>query len=194
MNPSRRSVRSPSTLQPRGNADRSNSSSTQETTIRPFPEEITRGPVGTTGCLVVGSEGTLSAGLWNTDCNVRLKGDTEFRGANLPAIAAIPRTQPRIDTEVLNGARSERHRGSVRGGARSITRTCSKWVLACAIEDVFPVQESRHGSLKSACSVCWPIRLQKPIFWDAAKRQAVGLPEADAIIDPQPSTNEYVAR
>jgi len=36
------------------------------------------------------------------------------------------------------------------------------------------------------------LRLQKPIQWDAVKRQAVGLPEADAIIDPQPATTKYL--
>ena len=36
------------------------------------------------------------------------------------------------------------------------------------------------------------LRMQKPIVWDAAKRQAVGLPEADAIIDPKPGTNAYL--
>ena len=30
--------------------------------------------------------------------------------------------------------------------------------------------------------------------WDAEKRQAVGLPEADAIIDPKPATTEYLPR
>ena len=31
------------------------------------PHEVTRGPVELAGCLIVGSEGTLSARLWNTD-------------------------------------------------------------------------------------------------------------------------------
>jgi hypothetical protein len=38
------------------------------------------------------------------------------------------------------------------------------------------------------------LRLQKPIVWDAEKRQAVGIPAADAIIDPKPSTDEYLPR
>jgi hypothetical protein len=38
------------------------------------------------------------------------------------------------------------------------------------------------------------LRMQKPIVWDAEKRQAVGLPEADAIIDPKPSTDKYLPR
>ena len=65
------------------------------------PDDITGGPVATTGCLIVGSEGTLSAGLWNTDCNVRLKDAKEFRGADQPEVVNVPITQPRIDTQVL---------------------------------------------------------------------------------------------
>jgi hypothetical protein len=38
------------------------------------------------------------------------------------------------------------------------------------------------------------LRMQKPILWDAENRRATGLPEADAIIDPKPSTNEYSPR
>jgi|GEM_PF-4276517 len=36
------------------------------------------------------------------------------------------------------------------------------------------------------------LRMQKPIVWDAAKLQAVGMPEADAIIDPKRATSEYL--
>ena len=36
------------------------------------------------------------------------------------------------------------------------------------------------------------LRMQKPIDWDAEKRHAVGLPEAEAIIDPTPSTDRYL--
>ncbi|MCX7386426.1 MAG: hypothetical protein NTX48_07140 [Planctomycetales bacterium] len=38
------------------------------------------------------------------------------------------------------------------------------------------------------------LRMQKPILWDAENRRVTGLPEADAIIDPKPSTNAYLLR
>ena len=38
------------------------------------------------------------------------------------------------------------------------------------------------------------MRMHKPIVWDAEKRQAVGLPEADALIDPKPATDAYLPR
>ena len=38
------------------------------------------------------------------------------------------------------------------------------------------------------------LRMQKPIIWDAEKRQATGMPEADAIINPKPSTDAYLPK
>jgi hypothetical protein len=38
------------------------------------------------------------------------------------------------------------------------------------------------------------LRLQKPILWDAVNRRATDLPEADAILDPRPSTTAYSPR
>jgi hypothetical protein len=38
------------------------------------------------------------------------------------------------------------------------------------------------------------LRLQKTILWDAENRRAIGLPEADAIIDPKPSTTAFKLR
>lgn len=159
------------------------------------PQEITRGPVGTTGCLIVGSEGTLSAGLWNTDCNVRLKGDTEFRGASLPAIAAIPKTQPRIDTEVLKWDPKRTAQGQRPRWSQVNNSHMFEWVLACAgdAKTYSPFEIGARITEVGMLGVL-ALRLRKPIVWDAAKRQAVGLPEADALIDPQPATDKYAAR
>ncbi len=96
------------------------------------PDEVTGGAVGTTGCLLVGSEGDLSAGLWNTDCNIRWKGEREFRGADDPRLAELPKTQPRIDTQVLKwdprrAAKGQRPRWSKVNNSHMF-----EWVLACA--------------------------------------------------------------
>lgn len=159
------------------------------------PNEVTQGPVGTTGCLIVGSEGTLSAGLWNTDCNVRLKGAKEFRGADQPEVAKIPKTQPRIDTETLKwdpakAAKGERPRWSKVNNSHMF-----EWVLACAgdAKTYSPFEIGARITEVGMLGVL-ALRMQKPILWDAANRQATGLPEADAIIDPKPSTNEYSPR
>ena len=159
------------------------------------PEEITRGPVGTTGCLIVGSEGTLSAGLWNTDCNVRLKGATEFRGADQPEVARLPKTQPRIDTEVLKwdprrAAQGQRPRWSQVNNSHMF-----EWVLACAgdARSYSPFEIGARITEVGMLGVL-ALRMQQPIVWDAEKRQAVGLPEADAIIDPKPATQTYLPK
>ena len=159
------------------------------------PEEITRGPVGTTGCLIVGSEGTLSAGLWNTDCNVRLKGATEFRGADQPEVARLPKTQPRIDTEVLKwdprrAAQGQRPRWSQVNNSHMF-----EWVLACAgdARSYSPFEIGARITEVGMLGVL-ALRMQQPIVWDAEKRQAGGLPEADAIIDPKPATQTYLPK
>ena len=159
------------------------------------PDHITKGPVGSTGCLIVGSEGTLSAGLWNTDCNVRLKGASDFQGANQPEVAKIAKTQPRIDTEVLKwdpkrAAKGERPRWSQVNNSHMF-----EWVLACAgdAKSYSPFEIGARITEVGMLGVL-ALRMQKPIVWDAEKRQAVGLPEADEIIDPKPSTDVYLPR
>ena len=157
------------------------------------PEQITGGPVDSTGCLIVGSQGTLSAGLWNTDCNVRLKGASEFRGADQPEIAKLAKTQPRIDTEVLKwdpkrAAKGQRPRWSQVNNSHMF-----EWVLACAgdAKSYSPFEIGARITEVGMLGVL-ALRMQKPIFWDAQKRQALGLPEADAIIDPKPATDKFL--
>lgn len=157
------------------------------------PDHVTQGAVGSTGCLVVGSEGTLSAGLWNTDCSVRLRGATDFSGANHPEIAKIEKTQPRIDTEVLKwdpqrAAKGERPKWSAVNNSHMF-----EWVLACAgdAKSYSPFEIGARITEIGMLGVL-SLRMQQPIVWDAATRQAVGLPEAAALIDPQPSTMKYL--
>jgi hypothetical protein len=157
------------------------------------PEDVTGGPVGSTGCMIVGSEGTLSAGLWNTDCNVRLKGASGFQGANQPEIASIAKTQPRIDTEVLKwdpklAAKGQRPKWSAVNNSHMF-----EWVLACAgdAKTYSPFEVGARITEVGMLGVL-ALRMQQPIVWDAEKRLAVGLPEADAIIDPKPSTDKFL--
>ncbi len=159
------------------------------------PDHVTRGPIGPAGCLIVGSAGTLSAGLWNTDCNVRLHDAKEYTGANHPEVAKIEKTQPRIDTEVLKWdpkltAKGQRPRWSQVNNSHMF-----EWVLACAgdAKTYSPFQIGARITEVGLLGVL-ALRMQKTIDWDAEKRQATGLPEADAIIDPQPSTEIYLPR
>ena len=156
------------------------------------PEHITKGPVGTTGCLIVGSEGTLSAGLWNTDCNIRLKGATEFRGADQPEVARIEKTQPRIDTEVLKWDPRKTAQGQRPRWSQVYNSHMFEWVLACAgdAKSYSPFEIGARITEVGMLGVL-ALRTQKTIEWDAEKRQAKGLSEADAIIGPKPSTGKY---
>jgi predicted dehydrogenase len=156
------------------------------------PESVTQGPVSGAGCLIVGSEGTLSAGLWNTDCNVRLKDAKEFQGANQPEVVKIPKTEPRIDTSGLQwdpkkAAQGERPRWSGVNNSHMF-----EWVRACAGEGKTYSPFEIGGRITEVGMLgILALRMQKPIMWDAANRRAVGLPEADAIIDPKPATDKY---
>ena len=96
------------------------------------PEHVTQGAVDSTGCLIVGSQGTLSAGLWNTDCNIRLRGDKQFRGADHPEVAKVPKTQPRIDTEVLKWDPRRTAQGQRPHWSSVNNSHMFEWVLACA--------------------------------------------------------------
>ena len=156
------------------------------------PQEVTQGSVESTGCLIVGSEGTLSAGLWNTDCNVRLKGAKEFRGADQPEVAKIAKTQPRIDTEVLKWDPSKAAQGQRPRWSRVNNSHMFEWVLACAgdAKSYSPFEIGARITEIGMLGVL-ALRMQKPIVWDAVNRRATGLPEADAIIDPKPSTEAY---
>jgi predicted dehydrogenase len=159
------------------------------------PDDVTQGPVGTTGCLIVGTAGTLSAGLWNTDCHVRLTGEKDFRGADHPEVAKVATTQPRIDTEVLKwdprlAAQGQRPRWS-----RVNNSHMFEWALACAgdAKTYSPFEIGARITEVGMLGVL-ALRMQQPIEWDAANRRAIGLPEADAIIDPQPATDRYLPR
>lgn len=157
------------------------------------PEEVTRGPVGTTGCLLVGSEGTLSAGLWNTDCQVRLMEEESFSGADHPAVAAIARTEPRIDTEALKWdpgrvAKGERPRWSKVNNSHMF-----EWVLACAgsTKTYSPFEVGARITELGMLGVL-ALRMEAPIEWDADTCSAIGLPGAASLIDPSPATTKYL--
>lgn len=157
------------------------------------PDSVTRGPVDSTGCLIVGSEGTLSAGLWNTGCNIRLNGDKEFRGADHPEVAKIAKTQPRIDTEVLKWDPRRTAKGQRPRWSQVNNSHMFEWVLSCAgdAKTYSPFEVGAQITEIGMLGVL-ALRLQQPIVWDAVNRQAVGVRDADRIISPPPATTEYL--
>ncbi|MCA9172314.1 MAG: hypothetical protein KDB23_31835, partial [Planctomycetales bacterium] len=137
------------------------------------PREVTGGNVGTTGCLLVGSEGTLSAGLWNTDCNVRWKGSDHFAGADHPEIAKLERTQPRIDTEVLKWDPRKVAQGQRPRWSKVNNSHMFEWVLACAgdAKSYSPFEVGARITEIGMLGVM-ALRTQQTIDWDAEQRTA----------------------
>lgn len=156
------------------------------------PAEVTLGQASPTGCVVVGTEGALSAGLWNTDCRVRLGDESEFGGMDRPEVARIPRTEPRINAAGLawdgkKAAAGERPRWGAVNNSHMF-----EWVRACAGEGrCYSPFEIGTRMTEAGMIGLLALRLGRPIEWDAAARRATGLPEADRLIDPAPSTTKF---
>ncbi len=56
----------------------------------------TFGSIPTLGCILVGDQGTLSGGLWNNECYLRMKEEKKFKnGYKHEAVKSVPRTLPR---------------------------------------------------------------------------------------------------
>jgi len=121
--------------------------------------------VPSTGCLVVGEKGLLSAGLWNNECLVKLKGDKEFRHADSHDVAkAVPRVLPR--------APRERH--------------ILEWIEACkgGPKTFSPFEIGGHVTEIGAAGLV-ALRLGRDIEWDGPAMVARGLPDTAAWIKPQ---------
>jgi predicted dehydrogenase len=125
----------------------------------------TFGNVPTTGCLVVGEKGMLSAGLWNSECHVRLRGDKEFRHADShDAARKIPRLLPR--------APKDRH--------------VLEWIEACkgGPKTFSPFEIGAHVTEVGASGLI-ALRLGRAIDWDGPAMRAKGVPTADVWIEAQ---------
>jgi hypothetical protein len=110
-------------------------------------------------------------------------------------VAKIPKTQPRIDTETLKWDPAKAAKGQRPRWSKVNNSHMFEWVLACAgdAKTYSPFEIGARITEIGMLGVL-ALRLQKPILWDAENRRATGLREADAIIDPKPSTNEYSPR
>jgi hypothetical protein len=120
----------------------------------------TYGNIPRVGCLLEGDKGKLSAGLWNSQCHVKLNGDAKFAGSgNHQAAKEVPVTLPRVEGHM------------------------EEWVDACAGGPKTFASFDLGGHLTEiGLAGIVALRLQKDIDWDGARMEARGLPEADAII------------
>ncbi len=125
----------------------------------------TQDRVPSTGCLVCGERGTLSAGLWNNECLLNLNGEREFRAAgNHGAASSIPRTLPRAPQD----------------------RLLLEWINACkgGPPTFSPFEIGGHITEIGAAGLV-ALRLGWNIDWDGPAMQAVGAPEAAPLAKPQ---------
>jgi predicted dehydrogenase len=116
-----------------------------------------------TGCLVLGDKGTISAGLWNNECRIKMKGETSFNGTNHDAAKPIPETLPRA-------------RGS----------HIQEWIEACKGQGktFSPFEIGGHVTEIGAAGLV-ALRLGRNIEWDGATMTVKGSPEAATLVKPQ---------
>lgn len=117
------------------------------------------------GCLVVGEKGTLSAGLWNNECFLRMQDEKEFQPAQShDAAKAVPLSLPR--------APRDRH--------------MLEWIAACKGDGqtFSPFQIGAHITGIGAIGLLG-LRLGRSIEWDARAMQVRNAPETAAWIAPQ---------
>ena len=133
--------------------------------------EVTAGMVETfnelpsTGCLLLGDKGVLSVGLWNNECFLRMKGETEFRPAeNHDAAKSVPKSLPR--------APQDRH--------------MLEWIEACRGKGktFSPFEIGGHVTEIGAAGLI-ALRLGRDIEWDGQAMVAKGLPGTAAWVKPQ---------
>jgi predicted dehydrogenase len=130
------------------------------------PPEVTAaltdsfGKLSGTGCLLLGTKGQLSSGLWNSDCYVKLNDDKRFTGADNHASAKeIPQTLPRVKSHL------------------------HEWVDAClGGPKVFADFDLGGHLTEIGLAGIVALRLQKNIDWDGPNMKVPGMPEADQYI------------
>ncbi len=139
-------------------------------TVMPPPEVTvgmaeTFGQLPTTGCLVVGEKGTISAGLWNDQCFLRMKGEKGFLPAAIhPAAKVVPITLPRAPK-----------------GDHML-----EWLLACRGEGktFSPFEIGGHVTEIGAAGLV-ALRLGRDIAWSGAAMEARSVPQAAALVKAQ---------
>ena len=120
------------------------------------------GEVPKLGCLIVGEKGEISAGIWNEDGYLRMKGEEKFKGImNHAAAKSIPITLPRVHSHM------------------------EEWVNACrGIGTTFSNFEIGGHLTEIGLAGIVALRLGHRIDWDGHAMKVPGNPEADRLIHP----------
>lgn len=142
----------------------------KERTVLPPPGVIdgmteTFNEIPSTGCLLVGEKGVISAGLWNNECFLKMQGEKSFQhAANHDAAKRVPITLPR--------APKERH--------------MLEWLEACRGngKTYSPFEIGGHVTEVGAAGLI-ALRLGHGMDWNGKTMVAQGLPQTALWIQPQ---------
>lgn len=126
----------------------------------------TFGKVPRVGAIVEGEKGLLSAGLWNSQCYVKMEGDSKFLGhGSHPEAKKIAQTLPRV-----RGHFQEWTDAILNGG-----KTFAPFEFGGHLTEI-----GLAGTVA--------LRLQRSIDWDGEAMKVKGTPEADALVRKQNRT------
>ncbi len=116
-----------------------------------------------TGALLIGDKGTISAGLWNNLCYLKMKEDKKFRGGfKHDAAKDVPQTLPRV-------------RGHM-----------EEWLDACRGKGktFSPFEFGGHVTEIGAAGIV-ALRLERNIEWDGKAMKVKGVSQASSLINPE---------
>jgi len=130
------------------------------------PKQLTDQLVGTfgsiprVGAIVEGEHGLLSAGLWNSQCYVKMKGDSKFTGHDKhPEAVKVPQSLPRVQGHF------------------------QEWTDAILEnENTFSPFEFGGHLTEIGLSGIVALKLQRNLEWDGQEMKAKDVPEADALV------------
>jgi hypothetical protein len=113
---------------------------------------------------VLGDKGTLSAGLWNNDFYLKMKGELVFKGTQHEAAVSVPQSLPR--------APQQNH--------------MLEWLEACKGQGktFSPFEIGGHVTEIGTAGLV-ALRLGREIEWDGPAMAAKGLPETESWVKPQ---------
>lgn len=124
------------------------------------PLVSTFGSIPRVGAVVEGEHGLLCAGLWNSQCYIKMKGDRKFIGhAKHPEAVKVPQSLPRV-----HGHFQEWTDAILENG-----KTFSPFELGGHLTEI-------------GLSGIVALRLQRNLKWDGQAMKAIGVPEADAFV------------
>jgi predicted dehydrogenase len=126
----------------------------------------TFGSIPRVNAIVEGEHGLLRAGLWNSECYIKLKGDKKFRGhGNHPEAIKVPQSLPRVENHFKEWTDAILENG----------KTFSPFEFGGQLTEI-------------GLSGIVALKLQRNLEWDGQAMTAKGVPEADALVRKQNRT------